>query len=138
MGKVKTGFAYLFYYFYAYLNNFKENVFVYTKAIALVVIMELLLIFSVLIYYLDFYKIIANLDSNRLNMFFYILPIVGLNVWFFDHNKNGRRYIAEFEAWPEEKRKKWDMIMKGIIFFVVANLLLSFYFMATIDWKQYK
>ncbi len=100
--------------------------------------LEFAFAFSVFAYYTDYYKINVVLNGNKYNLFLCAFPIIVIHFWIFDRNKNWKKYISQFEVWPEEKRKKWDRIMRGIIFFIIANLLLSFYFMASIDWTQYR
>lgn len=138
MHLIKTGYAYLFFFFYNHINSFKNNILVQWKAVLMVAMMECFLIISIITYYLDISKITVAEDFNKLYLLLFAIPLVGLKLWFFERNENWRKYLAEFEAWPEKNRKRWDWVMRLLIVFIVGNLVLSYYIMSEIDWSQYR
>ena len=46
--------------------------------------------------------------------------------------------MAEFENWPKKKNIRGGIIVWGIIIFIIANLIFSFYLMSLINWKLYR
>lgn len=135
---IKTGYAYLFFFLYNSVNKVKNNFLVQWKAVLMVLILESLLILSIVTYYLDIFKITVAEDFNKLFLLIFVIPLVGLKLWFFERNDNWRKYLVQFEAWPEKRRKKWDWVMRLLIVFIIGNLIFSFYIMSEIDWKQYR
>jgi len=134
MQKFKTIYEYLFFFLYNSVNSIRGNIFVKTKAIFLVAVLDLILLCSIYTYYIVIYK--AQLVSKEV----FLTPVcllAVLNVLFFN-NKNTTTFISEFESWPENKRKKWNWIMRVIIALIVGNFIFSFYCMSQIDWKQYR
>jgi len=138
MQKLKTGYAYFFCFFYNSINKVKGNIFVQFKAMLMVGGLEIMIIISIITYFTDITKISIPEDFNVLNLLFIVIPLVVLKLWFFDRNDRWKGYLEEFNALPLEKQKKWNRIMRGIVFFVFANLILAFYWMSQIDWRQYQ
>jgi hypothetical protein len=138
MKTLQIGYAYLFFFFYNSVNKVKGNILVQFKALLMLVGIELLLISSFFCYGIDVFKFDIPQKPNILFMLSIILPLVGLKLWFFERNENWKRYISEFNTWPEDKQKKWNLIMRCIVIFVFANLFFSFYWMSQIDWIQYR
>ncbi len=138
MKKLRIGYAYLFYFFYNSVNKVKGNILVQFKAVLMVLGLEMILITSGFYYGVYFYKFDLPEDFNKLNLLFLIVPLVGLKLWFFERNDNWKTYISKFSAWPEIKQRKWNRVMRFIVFFVFANLIFSFYLMSQIDWRQYR
>ena len=138
MNRLKTGYAYLFYFFFNSINKVKGNILVQFKALFMITILGFVLLASIATYYLDFSKVTIPPNFNILYLLVPIIPLVGLNLWFFERNENWKGYISEFSAWPEAKQRKWNRVMRFIVFFVFANLIFSFYLMSQIDWRQYR
>lgn len=136
MKAIKTGYAYLFFFFYNSVNKVKGNIFVQFKALLMIAVLEMLLLASIFYYGVDIYKFDILESFSKLYFLIPILPIVGLKLWFFERKENWKKYINDFETWSEEKRKKWDWIMKILIAFIIGNLICSFYIMSQIDWSK--
>lgn len=136
---IKTGYAYLFFFLYKHINSFKNNILVHFKAVAVLIILEIALLGGIAGHAINIFKL--DLPENRYSNFIIltiVVPIVGLKFWFFERNENWRKYLAEFGAWPEEKRKKWDLAMRVLIAFIFGNFILSYYIMSEIDWDLYR
>lgn len=139
MQKLKTGYAYLFFFLYNYVNKFKNNILIKPKAIFLIILLEVLLILSVFFQYENINKTISlPPDFNRLNLLYIIIPLVIFNIWFFERNENWKKYLDEFNAWPSDKQRRWNWVMRGIVFVIFSNLILSYYWMSQIDWSLYR
>jgi hypothetical protein len=137
MKTLQIGYAYLFFFFYNSVNKVKGNILVQFKALLMVAGIEFVIIIAIATYYMNFKRIMIPQDFDKLYLLIPILPLVGLKLWFFERNENWKRYISEFNTWPEDKQKKWNLIMRCIVIFVFANLFFSFYWMSQIDWSQY-
>jgi hypothetical protein len=138
MKTLKTGYAYLFCFFYNSVNKVKGNILVQFKALFMVAGLEMILIGTLFTYYMDIYKVVIPQHFNKSYLLIIALPIAGLKLWFFERNENWKAYLSEFNALPEQRQKKWNLIMRAIVFFAIANLIFSFYLMSQIDWKQYR
>lgn len=139
MQRLKTGYAYLFFFLYNYLNKFKNNILIKFKAILLMIVLEVLLIISVLFQYESFTKKISlSQNFDRLSLLYIIAPLTIQKLWLFERNENWKKYLDEFNAWPSDKQKKWNWIMRCIVFVIFTNLILSYYWMSQIDWSQYR
>jgi|GEM_PF-6283763 len=137
MEMIATAYKYLFFFLFNWLNSKKDNILIQPKAVFLIIILEASLILSICNYYLDIYKIDMRPSSTTIMATCIIAPLVIINALIFERNKLWTTYIAEFESWSDEKRKNWNRISRIIILFVIGNLILSFYIMANIDWRQY-
>lgn len=132
---LKTTYAYLFFFLYNSINK-KDNILIQTKALFIMVLLEFFLMFSMFVQYGNITKTtVLPEDFNAIYLLFVILPIVLLKMWFFERNKNWKRYIEEFNEWSLNKRKRWDWIMRIIVVAVLGNVILSFYCMSQIDWN---
>jgi hypothetical protein len=138
MKTLKTGYEYLFCFFYNSVNKVKGNILVQFKALFMVLGLEILFISSFFCYGIDIFKFDVPQKPNTLFILMFIVPLVGLKLWFFERNENWKAYLLEFNALPEQRQKKWKLIMRAIVFFVIANFIFSFYLMSQIDWKQYR
>lgn len=137
MRKLKIAYAYLFFFIYNSVNK-KDNILVQPKTLFLVILIELMVVMSTVIQYGNITKTTVIPENfNRLNLLFIIMPLIALNFWFFERNKNWKKYLEEFKAWPIEKQKKWNWFMRVILIFVSANLIFSFYWLSQINWKLY-
>ena len=116
----------------------KNNILVQWKAVFMMLAAEISLIAAAVINYMTINKIRLPEEFNTLYTLIIIIPLIGIKVYFFERNENWKKYIAEFEKWPEKKRKKWDWIMRCIVFLAFASLIVAFYWRSTIDWKQYR
>lgn len=138
MKTIKIGYAYLFFFLYNTLNK-KGNILIQWKAVFIILILELLLVMSSYFQFENAAKVVLlPEDFNTLNLLYIIIPLVAIKLWFFERNENWKRYLEEFSAWPAEKQKRWNWVMRCIVIFVFANLIFSFYWMSQIDWKQYR
>lgn len=139
MQKLKTGYAYLFFFLYNYLNKFKNNIFIKFKALLLIVILEAVTILSVFFQYENFVKrALLTQNFNRLSLLYIVAPLTILNLWFFERNENWKKYLEEFNEWSIDKQKRWNWMMRGIVFLIFFNLILSYYWMSQIDWSAYR
>ena len=134
---IKTVYAYLFFFLYNSINKPKDNIFVQWKAVFVILILELVLISSFIIYWINIFKIKVPAGSHMTFQLSIAIPLVLIKLWFFEVGEKWKTYLEKFNKWSLEKQKKWNIGMRCLIFAVFANLLLAFYWMSQIDWSQY-
>jgi len=139
MYTIKVLYEYLFYFFYRGVSIAKPQFALKWKAATVMLIGELMILTSVLNYYTDFTK--SDILSEKRSPILILLaaaPFIFIKFWVFDRRDQWKIYIAKFEAWPKQKRSRWDLLMWVIVLFVFGNLIFSFYLMSRVDWAKYR
>ncbi|NQX41295.1 hypothetical protein HQN84_20765 [Pedobacter steynii] len=125
---LKVMYYYLFYKFYKLFEAFKTTRWLTdTKAIIVVMSIEIWILFSLNCYYdvLSHKRGQLNFISIKVLVPFILLLIIK---WFaFWRDDRWKDYVKEFDKWPEEKNNKGGWIVAGITLFFFANLLFSLY-----------
>lgn len=135
MQKLKTGYVYLFYFLYNSINR-KGNILVQPKTLFVIGALEMFVFYSIIFYYTAITK--SRLDAFfKYSSYLLIFSNVVFNLWFFDRKANWKKYLEEFSKWPETKQKKWNWVMRLIIFFIIGNLVYSIIVFTQIDCKRY-
>jgi len=138
MKKIKTAYAYLFFFLYKQVSKPKPQFLLYFKTAVSLVALEFMIVIATFIYFTDITKL--SLLPEKPNIYLILLtivPFIFIKFWFFERKDKWKNYVSKFEQWPEKRKKKWNLIMRIIIFFVIANVVFSFYLMSQIDWTKY-
>lgn len=137
MKKIKTAYAYLFFFLYNTVNT-KDNILVQWKSVFLILMLEFFCLFSVFIEYENITKkTMLPEDFNTLYFLFIIIPLIAIKVWFFERNENWKQYLERFNAWPEKKQKCWNWSVRIFLLLVLGNVILFFYWLSQINWAEY-
>ncbi|ROH97952.1 hypothetical protein [Chryseobacterium daecheongense] len=96
------------------------------------------IITSLFIYYKIFFNRYIHLSESNFDIFLIIIPIILFNYFIFHHKYQWKNIVKEFDRLPREKNLLGGWIVFGIILFIIANLIFSFYLMSQIDWVQYR
>jgi hypothetical protein len=103
--------------------------------------MDVLLFFfvlSLLIYYNVFFDRHFDFEEKIYFILFYLLLITVPNYLIFHHRDGWKTYLSEFEGYSKKKDLIGSIVVILIIVLVIANLILSFYFMSKVDWSLYR
>jgi hypothetical protein len=96
------------------------------KAIFVLVVMEILLVFSIINYYKIFIDPFTSLMHHKLT-FLIIGCVLGIpNYYHFFHNKNYKVIIKEYDSWPANKNKKGSIFVSILLAIIIANFFVSF------------
>ena len=98
MTKIKTLYAYLFFFLYNSVN-IKGNILIQPKTLALIVFLEIFMIEAIHGYLIYGFPNSFDDNSSVYVSLIYLIPLVLLNLWFFERNKKWEKYIEEFSAW---------------------------------------
>ncbi|HMR91221.1 MAG TPA: hypothetical protein PKC69_02860 [Chitinophagaceae bacterium] len=140
MMTLKQMYGYLFYKLYRFWEKVSTpKLWSDWKAGIAILALEVWFLVSVQNYYevLTKKELISSPSSNPLT-FIILAVLIIIKLIMFEYQGRWKRYIAEFDKWPEKKNRRGTMIVWSIIFLIIANLIFSFYLMSQIDWKQYR
>lgn len=136
MKKLKRAYFYLFYTFYKW---YESSYFVWAsdwKAGISVMLIEVWLVLSIVIYYNVLIDRYFQLDRDVFMSL--VFAIVIINTKIFTFSDEWKKYVREFDKLPKNINRKWRIITWGVVFLLIINLIFSFYLMSLIDWSQYR
>ncbi len=133
---IKKAYYYLFYRLYKVTKRGAIKSLSKFYAGIAIAALEFWLALSVYIYYTIFINRYAKLPKNSVIVMSLILLLI--DYLAFIHNDKWKDYMAEFDNWPKKKNIRGGIIAWGIIIFIIANLIFSFYLMSLINWKLYR
>lgn len=118
-------YYYLFYKFYKLFDFFKTKGFPpESKAIVMVMSLNLWIILSIFFYY----NIVSGKRGSLILFLLISLLIIIVGNWFIFWRKDKwRKYVTEFDQWPEEKNKQGTWIVAGLTLLLFTNLVFSLY-----------
>lgn len=108
------------------------------KAGLCIIALELFLIASLFIYYKVFFNKYVHLGESNWDVIISVLVVVIPNYFAFVHTDIWKDYVKEFDQLPKRRNRIGSWIVFGIVLFVIANLIFSFYLMSKIDWSLYR
>ncbi|GAA5102635.1 hypothetical protein GCM10023210_43830 [Chryseobacterium ginsengisoli] len=139
---IKKAYYYLFYKIYksieytseefggAFLTDFKTGL--------VIGALEIWLLFSIGNYYSIITKKNAELSLTMPIVYIPLVILLILNYFSFIHNDIWKEYNRKFDQLPKKKNIIGTWIVVGVIVFIIANLIYSFYLMSQIDWSLYR
>jgi uncharacterized membrane protein YukC len=136
MEKIKRAYYYLFYKFYKMSEAAPSRWMSDWKAGIVIIALEIFLLYSLVNYYNVFVD--KFFDFGKGSVISTVLIVCLLNYLLFVHTDKWKDYVKEFDQLPKKKNRIGSWIVFGIVLFVVANLIFSFYLMSKIDWSQYR
>jgi len=95
-------------------------------------------ILSLIIYYNIFIDPYFNLDKNKYVVLLFILAICGPNYYIFHRDDKWKRIVYDFDRLSSKKNKVGSIIVLMVILLIIGNLILAFYLMSQVNWKQYR
>lgn len=121
-------YYYLFYKFYKLFKAITYTKALYDmKAVTLVMSLELWIILSLY----NYYAVLVNQRGQFEILSFKILVpcvIIIIIKWFaFWRNDDWKGYVNKFDQWPKKKNMVGTWIVIGVVLFIAANLVFSFY-----------
>lgn len=108
------------------------------KAGIAIIALEIWLLTSLVIYYKVLFNRYFHLGESNWDVIISVIIIVIPNYLLFVHTDKWKDYVKEFDRLPKKKNRLGSWIVFGIVLFVIANLIFSFYLMSRIDWSQYR
>lgn len=136
---IKQAYYYFFYKLYRFWNKasnpFLSNNF---RAEVTIIALEVWLLLSIGIYYVVATKTVVELTLFNPIVIIPFLVIILINYYAFINTNAWKGYALEFDQLSKKKNMIGDWIVFGIVLFIIANLVFSFYLMSQIDWNQYK
>jgi succinate dehydrogenase hydrophobic anchor subunit len=135
---MKRAYYYLFYKFYKMSEAAPSRWLSDWKAGIAIIVLELFLISSLFIYYKVFVNRYVHLGESNWDVIISVLVVIIPNYFAFVHTDVWKEYIKEFDQLPKRKNRIGSWIVFGVVLFVIANLIFSFYLMSQIDWSQYR
>ena len=134
---IKKAYYYLFYRLYKVTKRGAIKSLSKFYAGIAIAALEFWLAMSVYNYYTVFINRYASLPKKSAIVVI-VLIFMLIDYFAFIHNDKWKDYMAEFENWPKKKNIRGGIIAWGIIIFIIANLIFSFYLMSLINWKLYR
>lgn len=140
MLSLKEGYYYFFYKMYKAIDYTSKAMggrfWTDFKAGVVMIVLEIWFLFSIGAYYAAITKTSIELKLNMPIIYVPLLVIIGFNYLMFVHTPKWKEYNREFDQWPKRKNRIGTWIVLGIILFIVANVIFSFYLMSRIDWQS--
>lgn len=135
---IKKAYYYLYYKLYRLAVSISDDAINEWKPLVTILILEVLLIAEIFIWYSAATKKIFVL-SNPLTSFLPVVAIIGTaNYIFFLHKSRWRDYVDEFKSYDKKKKSFGGLIVFLVIALIVASVVLAFYQLSQMDWKQYR
>lgn len=135
---MKQAYYYLFYKFYRMSEAAPSRWLSDWKAGIAIIVLEIWICLSLISYFSVITKRATELTISNPIVFLPLIVIIGLNYFAFVYTDIWKEYVAEFDQLPKKKNRIGSWIVFGVVLFVVANLIFSFYLMSQIDWSQYR
>lgn len=136
--KIKQAYYYLFYKFYKVaMTGTIKSLSSFYAGIGIIAL-EIWFLLSLYNYYSIFFNRYATLELISFKVIFSFVLILAINYFAFSYTDKWKDYVAEFDQWPRKRNIIGGIITWGIILFIIANLIFSFYLTSQIDWKQYR
>ncbi|MBO6185169.1 MAG: hypothetical protein J6O88_10885 [Chryseobacterium sp.] len=135
---MKKAYYYLFYKLY---KNYERGPSVWMSDWKASFSLDVLIYFLVMflfIYYNIFINRYANLSKSNIEVYILVISVSLLNYFIFHHRNQWKKIIVEFDQLPKKKNILGSWVVFGVVLFIVANLIFSFYLMSKIDWSQYR
>lgn len=135
---IKKAYYYLYYKLYRFAVSISDDAINEWKPLVTILILEVLLIAEIFIWYSVATKKIFVV-SNPLTSFLPVVAIIGIaNYIFFLHKNRWRNYVDEFKSYDKKRKSFGGLIVFLVIALIVASVMLAFYQLSQIDWKQYR
>ncbi len=135
---LKDAYHYLFYKFYKLFANGPASWLGDWKAELIIDVLLFFVIFSGIIYYTIYFNPYLNLGDRKYIVLFFVLTICVPNYLIFHHQDQWKGIVKKFDKLPRRKHIIGGVIVYSIVVLVIVNLIVAFYLMSQIDWKQYR
>jgi hypothetical protein len=101
-------------------------------------ILEMFLALSGICFYSVVTKNKIDSTDDALIALIFIVLIVVPNYLLFNHQQQWKEMVQEFDRWPPRKNMIGTVIVWGVVFAIIGNLIFAFYLMSQIDWSSIK
>jgi hypothetical protein len=131
---MRNAYYYLFYRIYRVVEKSSKTMggafFTDFKAVCLLIILEIYLLFSIGIYWTEIGDFNIELRLELPIVYVPLILVIGLNSIAFGNRKVWQRYVAEFERWPKRKNVIGGWIVVSLMSLLVANFIFAFYLLS--------
>lgn len=135
---LKKAYYYLYYKLYRFAVSISDDAINEWKPLITILVLEILLIAEIFIWHSIATKKIFVVN-NPLFSFLPTVAIIGTaNYLFFLHRDKWKGYITEFKQYDKKNKYIGGMIVSTVIALIVASVIIAFYELSKIDWKQYR
>ena len=136
---MKRAYCYIHYKFYKFFETIPLRWSSEWKAEGLLMVLEIWLLISILVYYKVFNKSdLIDREFERPIGIVVVIILVFVKYFVFEKNKRWLAYVKEFDALPKSKNRLGTLIVGLIVFLIITNTIFSFYLMSQIDWSLYR
>ncbi len=139
---IRKAYYYLFYKIYKSIEYTSEEFggafWTDFKTGLVIAALEIWLLLSIGNYYSIITKKNADLSLTMPIVYIPLLLLLILNYFSFMHNDKWKEYNRQFDKLSKKKNIVGTWIVVGVVVFIIANLIYSFYLMSQIDWSQYR
>lgn len=127
MEKMKRVYYYLFYKFYKMSEAAPSRWWSDWKASLALIVLKIWFIVSILIYYKIFLNPNADIIGSEISWIFLVIIISLIDYFTFHHRDQWKEIVAMFDQLPKKQNRIGSWIVLGVVLFVIANLIFSFY-----------
>ncbi|NGF77078.1 hypothetical protein G5B10_14410 [Fluviicola sp. SGL-29] len=127
MEKVKKAYYYLFYQLYKWYEKGPSVWWSEWKASLTLIVLEIWLISSLLLYYKVFLAPNADIVGSQLTWGILVLLLALIDYFIFHYNDQWKEIVLEFDELPKNKSKKGGWLVFGFVSLIALNFIFSFY-----------
>lgn len=124
---MKRVYYYLFYKFYKMSEAAPSRWWSDWKASLALIVLKIWFIVSILIYYKIFLNPNADIIGSEISWIFLVIIISLIDYFTFHHRDQWKEIVAMFDQLPKKQNRIGSWIVLGVVLFVIANLIFSFY-----------
>jgi len=88
------------------------------------------------------YEIVTKKESmifaSKTSIGIIIFTLSAFNYLVFNHNDTWKIIVKEFDKWPKKKNFIGGIIAWSVMFLIFGSVILMFYLMSQINWKEYR
>jgi len=130
----KKAYHYLFYKLYRFYESSPWKWWSDWKASLSVSFLIVILLFSISGYFL----ILTHIDLSRnVSIWIFIsLVIIASNYMIFHSQNQWKKYNVEFNKLNRKQNRRGSFIILAITILILLNLIIMFYLMSKIDWRN--
>jgi hypothetical protein len=101
-------------------------------------LVEMFLALSGICYYSVVTKTKIDPTDDVFIALIFIVVIAVPNYLLFNHQQQWKEMVKEFDRWPQRKNMVGSVIVWGVVFAIIGNLIVALYLMSQIDWSSIK
>jgi hypothetical protein len=135
---LRKAYYYLYYKLYKLAVSVSDDALNEWKPLVTILILEVLFIAEIFVWYSVATKKIFVVN-NPLASFLPMVAVIGIaNYLFFLHKDRWKNHIDEFKRYDKKRKLIGGAMVCLLITLIIGSLLMAFYQLSKIDWKQYR